>query len=195
MDVANNDRDLALFDPGKTTFAPVGNEASSPPRPADMDKHAAHAAENPWTAMEDEMLRSLVDKYPNNWKLIAEAFTSNRVAITQRRTPWDCQQRWEVIRAPRRSHSVAEEAKPEPPPTPSTPASSMTTRGVKRQAAANLSTAAPADGAESRKRRRHATMHDAIMKATKKRIQLQKTQGVFMTRNLSFCAAIDCPIL
>ena len=44
-----------------------------------------------WTADEDILLKTLVERYPNNWRLVADAFNSHKVAVAvTRRTPRDC---------------------------------------------------------------------------------------------------------
>jgi chromatin modification-related protein VID21 len=154
-----------------------------PNPPKDARKRAADLV---WTPAEDQLLRSLVDKYPNNWPLVADSFNSSRVTIaTDKRTPWDCHEHWSVRWGPgsrlapsggqgdQRS-PVADETPP--PATPSV--GQMTTRGVKRASIAasnaNSGVFTSSSGNESRKRRRHSLMVDAMRKAAKRKEAAQK---------------------
>lgn len=134
------------------------------------------ALEHAWTPEDDALLKKVVDKYPGNWILIADAFNSLRITIpVDKRSPLDCQERWRV----RFGGAAPPEEDSRPPPTPTT---QMTTRGTKRSLSTSISAAASsstagASQAESRKRRRHNLMHDAIRKAVKKREATQKASG------------------
>ncbi|KAL3472182.1 hypothetical protein BJX99DRAFT_235870 [Aspergillus californicus] len=52
-----------------------------------------------WTYAEDEELRSLVDEYSYNWSLISSCLTppSQFTSGAERRTPWECFERWAGI--------------------------------------------------------------------------------------------------
>ncbi|KAJ6608606.1 hypothetical protein B0H10DRAFT_520086 [Mycena sp. CBHHK59/15] len=144
-------------------------DAKEPPR------RAAHM----WTQVDDNLLKSFVDRYPNNWPLIAECYNSARLTIsTDRRTPRDCQERWkEKWAAPPKPAEAAVaaaatglvEEMPPPPPTPS-----MTTRGIKRLASTSVSGPSPsvASGSEKKKQRRHQYVQETMRKAAKKRAEL-----------------------
>lgn len=137
-------------------------------------------ADHLWSASDDALLKSSIDKYPNNWALISECFNACRLTISiDRRTPRDCLERWkekwgpEIRQRPGDSPMVTED---------STPASSqMTTRGVKRLASVSISTPSTVGvipGSEPRKRRRHQLVQESIRKASKKRAELmQKALG------------------
>lgn len=147
----------------------------------------AKHAESTWTPDEDVLLKRFVDKYPYNWMLIAEAFNTAKVAIpVERRSPMECFERWKAKFGP----AATTEEEHKPPPTPTT---SMTTRGTKR----SLSTSVNASGGagpsqfESRKKRRHNIMHDAIRKVAKKREQAQRANGMLFTHHLSFFSVAD----
>ncbi|RDB21560.1 Chromatin modification-related protein EAF1 [Hypsizygus marmoreus] len=137
-------------------------------------------ADHLWTATDDALLKTYIDKYPNNWALIAECFNAVRLTIsTDRRTPRDCLERWRdkwgpEARRPVESSTMAEDN------VPST-SNQMTTRGVKRLASASVSGPSPvgiAAGSEPRKRRRHHLVQETIRKAAKKRADaLQKVQA------------------
>lgn len=119
-----------------------------------------------WTPAEDELLRSLEEKYPRNWALIADAFNTARAAIAaERRADWECKERFKLKFRNRPEESAAEE-----PPTPvsATSRPQVTTR--KRLASQTARDAPAAPGAaESHKRKRHSYVSDAIRKATKRR--------------------------
>jgi chromatin modification-related protein VID21 len=134
------------------------------------------APEIAWTAEEDALLKRFADKYPYNWILIADALNVAKVTIPiERRSPWDCQERWKSKFGP--SANAEEDIKP--PPTPTT---SMTTRGTKRSLSTSVNLSGGSGGGsaqgDSRKRRRHNIMADAIRKVVKKRDQAQRTNGM-----------------
>ncbi|KAG6917780.1 hypothetical protein DXG01_001052 [Tephrocybe rancida] len=143
------------------------------------DKDIRKRTDHLWSSADDVLLKSLCDRYPNNWALISECFNASRLTIsTDKRTPRDCLDRWrekwgpETRRLP--DNLLATEATP--PPT----STQMTTRGVKRLASASVSSTTPGGlpaGSEPRKKRRHALVLDTIRKAGKKRAEtLQKAQ-------------------
>ncbi|KAI0693277.1 hypothetical protein BC835DRAFT_1354362 [Cytidiella melzeri] len=139
------------------------------------------ATELIWSAEDDATLKKLVDKYPYNWTLIADAFNSARVTIPiERRTPMECQERWKAKLGP----AATTEEDNKPPPTPTT---SMTTRGTKRSLSTNVnfSGVGGSSQGESRKKRRHNLMHEAIRKAVKKREQAQRTNAANAQRKTS----------
>jgi chromatin modification-related protein VID21 len=136
-------------------------------------------ADHLWSTSDDTLLKSLIDKYPNNWALISECFNASRLTISiDKRTPRDCLERWkekwgsEIRQRPTDSPMVTEDAPPA--------SGQMTTRGVKRLASASVSTpsAIGISGSEPRKRRRHMLVQESIRKATKKRAEsAQKVIG------------------
>lgn len=130
-----------------------------------------------WSASDDTLLRSLSDKYPNNWALIAECFNGSRLTTpTDRRSASDCLERWKEKWGPEMRQRPLEivQAPLEETVVPSTP-SQMTTRGVKRLASSSVSSQnAPIinSGSEPKKRRRHLLLQDSMRKAAKKRVEL-----------------------
>jgi len=140
-----------------------------------------------WTPNDDLLLKTLVERYPQNWALVADAFNSSRVTISvDHRIPWDCYERWNVRWGAGSSltKDASEMTFPAsldgatPPPAPPH-RDQMTTRGVKRLASVSVGGhASPGgSGSEPKKRRRHNLMFDAIRKAAKKRDQNQKANG------------------
>ena len=137
-------------------------------------------ADHLWSPSDDGLLKSFIDKYPNNWTLISECFNSFRPTISiDRRTPRDCLERWkekwgsEIRQRPSDSPMVTEDAMPA--------SSQMTTRGVKRLASGSISSPSitgMVPGSEPRKRRRHMLVQESIRKAAKKRAEsAQKAIG------------------
>ncbi|KAF7359314.1 hypothetical protein MSAN_01273800 [Mycena sanguinolenta] len=143
-------------------------------------KEAPRRVVHMWTPVDDNLLKSLADKYPNNWALIAECYNSARLTIsTDKRSARDCQERWKERWAQEPPPKSQEATPDEPPPTPSSavppsmpPTPSMTTRGIKRLASASVSGPPPAaSGSDAKKRRRHQFMQETIRKAGKKRAE------------------------
>ncbi len=135
-------------------------------------------AEVTWTPQDDAILKQLIDKYPSNWILVAEAFNTTRGTIsTDKRTPSECLERWRV-----RLLGAATPAEEDVRAVPQTPTTQMTTRGTKRSLSittpTSASSSAPITQGEPRKRRRHNLIHEAVRKANKKKEQLQKQQGM-----------------
>lgn len=143
------------------------------------DKELRRRNDHLWSNAEDSLLKSLCDRYPNNWALISECFNASRLTVsTDKRTPRDCLDRWREKWGPenRRVIETPPTVEATPPPT----STQMTTRGVKRLASASISSVSPSGmpaGSEPRKKRRHALVLETIRKAGKKRAEaLQKAQ-------------------
>ncbi|KAH0584018.1 hypothetical protein H2248_009593 [Termitomyces sp. 'cryptogamus'] len=143
------------------------------------DKELRKRSDHLWSNVDDSLLKSLCDRYPNNWALISECFNASRLTVpTDKRTLRDCLDRWREKWGPegRRMLETSSAAEATPPPT-----SQMTTRGVKRLASASISSVSPSGmpaGSEPRKKRRHALVLETIRKAGKKRAEaLQKAQS------------------
>ncbi|KAG6903174.1 hypothetical protein C0995_002717 [Termitomyces sp. Mi166 len=144
------------------------------------DKELRKRNDHLWSNADDSLLKSLCDRYPNNWALISECFNASRLTIpTDKRIPRDCLDRWREKWGPegRRVPDVSSVVEATPPPT----STQMTTRGVKRLASASISSVSPSGvpaGSEPRKKRRHALVLETIRKAGKKRAEaLQKAQS------------------
>ncbi|TFK55158.1 hypothetical protein OE88DRAFT_1005609 [Heliocybe sulcata] len=155
----------------------------APPAPKDAKKRVT---EYPWTANEDSLLKSLADKFPNNWQLVAECFNSSWIVHSpDKRMPWDCYERWctkwgsgSTLR------ELSETSHRDMPPPP--PPGQMTTRGIKRSASAMQSPTSPNPNiaalsgplvlnTDNRKRRRHQLMSETMKKAAKRREAAQKS--------------------
>ncbi|KAH9951965.1 hypothetical protein B0H21DRAFT_829688 [Amylocystis lapponica] len=176
-----DDNMCTLFEGSKSNSPSVGSSLLPAP-----PKEGRKRVEHTWTVSDDLLLKHLAERYPNNWSLIADAYNSSKVTIvTDKRSPWDCFERWNVrwadrgrSGAPDATSAATEEVSQ--PPTPVV-TSSMTTRN-KRSASTSvaLSAAANSNGgaaanAEVRKRKRHSLMHDVIRKSLKKREAALKT--------------------
>ncbi|KAF7978682.1 hypothetical protein HWV62_44931 [Athelia sp. TMB] len=171
-----------LFGGVKPSMAP---DRSFPLRePADARRRVA---EQIWTSSDDVLLKTLVERYPNNWPLIADAFNSSRVTVsTDLRLPWDCYERYNTrwsghsttFKEPMSTSSLGDAS----PATASR--DQMTTRGVKRLASVSAGVV-PSPGGytnePSKKRRRHLLMSETIRKAAKKREANQKANGTFFS--------------
>ena len=135
-----------------------------------------------WTSADDTLLKTIADRHPDNWKLIAESFNSSRFTIgTDKRTDADCYERWKEVFAQPMLKGMADA--PENPTPPSTPAPmtspTMTTRGIKRshQASISISTGPLATASEPKKRRRHQLIHDSMRKTAKKKADAIQKAG------------------
>ncbi|KAH9857077.1 hypothetical protein C2E23DRAFT_900323 [Lenzites betulinus] len=130
-----------------------------------------------WTPADDTLLKQVVEKYPANWALVAEAFNSSRVTIyTDRRTAIDCWDRWMGL-----VNGATNGGDDERRATPAAASSHMTTR--KRTASQSVAATAgsSSNGAsqstEPRKRVRHNLMHETLRKAAKRREAVQKSNA------------------
>ena len=171
-----------------------------------IPRNTAKAPEIPWSSAEDNMLKNLAERYPSNWRLVADVLNSSRIRTSiDLRTPQECFERWRTkCGIPSRpmpstltqlsvhinngeegtaSHSAT--GVDTPPPSSastSTPAntSQMTTRGVKRlattaaQNALNLNVNTSGATVESRKRRRHLIISQAVQRVSVKRSRQKK---------------------
>lgn len=145
-------------------------------------KDGKKRSEHLWSSDEDSLLKTVVERYPNNWLLAADSFNSSRVTIsTDKRTPWECFERWSSrFGSGHRLHPDVNSpvnAERTPPPASTSAQGQMTTRGVKRLA--NMSVTqnqSPGAGltSDAKKRRRHTFMYETMRKAAKKREAAQK---------------------
>jgi chromatin modification-related protein VID21 len=168
----------------------------------------------PWNELEENILKSLVDRYWNNWGLIHDSFRSDR----RIRSGGECERGlWELVEryaqlvnaAPRMDHegmanhpgSREGSVRGGSAQAPAVEEKGMKTRGVKRRATANaangpagsptpsnitVTSAAPGNfkvpvipGWESKRRRRHLNIGDAIKKIMKKRETETKSSTFF----------------
>ncbi|KAI0636780.1 hypothetical protein C8Q77DRAFT_1094591 [Trametes polyzona] len=139
-----------------------------------------------WTPAEDTLLKQMVEKYPGNWVLIAEAFNSSRVTIpTDRRTPVDCWDRWNALLSG--ANAGEDGGRPSTPAAAAAAAAShMTTRGHKRTASQSVAASGSSSGGsmatEPKKRVRHNLMYDTLRKAAKRREAVQKSNAAPRTK-------------
>lgn len=175
-----------LFEGGKPTLLIPDDDVILPSTPRDPARRAT--ADVLWTNQDDLLLKSLVEKYPKNWGLVADQFNSLRGAIAlEQRADWECKERYRSRwlgkdRSERDFTPVAPPA--QDGPSLSTPArasqSQITTR--KRMASVSSSTAntapIPTVTFESRKRRRHVLIFETMRKCARKREAAQKTVGM-----------------
>ncbi|RPD66336.1 hypothetical protein L226DRAFT_557464 [Lentinus tigrinus ALCF2SS1-7] len=165
---------------GNKPNIPASHPMLMPAPPRDVRKRNAdhHNEAVAWTPVEDGLLKQAVERYPYNWSLIAETFNSLRVTIsTDKRTPWECLERWkEKFSAQARAEAAEEHS---PAAASSSIASHMTTR--KRTASQALASGSgsthSATPNEPRKRRRHVAIHETLRKAAKRREAVQKSNA------------------
>ncbi|KAG2020430.1 hypothetical protein CC2G_005773 [Coprinopsis cinerea AmutBmut pab1-1] len=180
-----------LFDFKIKTSGPALPPQARDARRAKVDQY--------WSTNDDLLLKSLVDKYPGNWNLIAECFNGCRKTTpSDRRTPTDCMDRWKVkwgMDLLTKDNPQGNSEDQSPPTgvqasssndismsnsTPSVAAGpSVTTRGVRRLASASVSSqVAPSvsAGNEPKKRRRHLLLQETIRKTNRKKADQQAKQ-------------------
>ena len=151
-----------------------------PMQPKDAHRRVASQV---WTDRDDSILKAVAEKYPNNWPLISDSFNASGIIISSdRRTPWDCFERWSTrwgsgsTLKPQGIQEPSSAVSEAPPPPPA----QMTTRGVKRLASASVAGTggtSSGSGHENKKLRRHALMHETIRKASKRREQEKRANG------------------
>jgi chromatin modification-related protein VID21 len=149
--------------------------------------------ETPWSDSEDRILKRIVERYPNNWALIADVFNSSRVTIsTDKRTSWDCLARWDArwndgkaLAANTESGAPGASGDVEMLETASLTGSAPPTpvRGASMANGQRLQLHILEQGAESRKRRRHIHMYDAMRKSAKMREDSMKAIGKYTIFN------------
>ncbi|KAF9453258.1 hypothetical protein P691DRAFT_771618 [Macrolepiota fuliginosa MF-IS2] len=138
--------------------------------------------EHQWSANDDTLLKSLIDRYPYNWQLISESFNATRVTTpTDKRTARDCFERWREKWAPEVRRHPETQPQQAPPATATEESvlastSQMTTRGVKRLASSMATAPATntSSGSEPKKRRRHILLQETIRRSVKKKAEFQQ---------------------
>jgi chromatin modification-related protein VID21 len=141
---------------------------------------AKRVADSNWIQAEDELLKMLAQKYPKNWGLISDTFNTLRSAIsTERRQDWECKERYRLRFKQRSDEQHPSQEEFYATPSASTVRPQVTTR--KRLASMNTGAQSPTPGPggiESRKRRRHHFMFDAMRKVERKRQSAAKANGM-----------------
>ncbi|KAI0673029.1 hypothetical protein C8Q78DRAFT_1077330 [Trametes maxima] len=172
----------ALFEGSKSG----GTHPSIIPTPVRSGNANKRSSDVVWTPAEDALLKQVVEKYPGNWSLVAEAFNSSRVTIsTDKRSAWDCLERWKEKAAAEARSAVEDESRSA---TPVAAAIHMTTRGHKRSASQSVAAASGSSSngsgqsGEPKKRMRHILMHDTLRKAAKRREAVQKSNAAPRTK-------------
>lgn len=154
---------------------PPNPSSVKPPPPLEPKRiPEPRIAEQLWTANDDAILKSLVEKYHNNWCLIADTLNTIRLSVnTDRRNSWDCFYRWTLPPNIKLDGDAL------------APSLTNLSNRPKRHAAMSASEAAAVASAninpEARKRKRHIVMQEAIRKVTKKRDQLAKAAGAVVS--------------
>ena len=125
-----------------------------------FSRHSNRISNVVWSPGEDDLLRTLHERYPGNWRLVADALNSSRIRTSvDLRTPREVRDRWQEKFAPPRPSTQPSGSNPGivplfeegsstqpapsssamlPPPTPSASSVAstpqMTTRGIQRKA-------------------------------------------------------------
>jgi chromatin modification-related protein VID21 len=147
-----------------------------------------------WSTADDALLKSLVDKYPNNWPLVAECYNASRLtSSTDRRMPSECLERWKGRwGSERKPFAIETTHPPADDHTASGSSGQMTTRGVKRLASASISSPVNqgvVHSSESKKRRRHILLQESMRRAAKKRAEAAQkalSESPLPTQNFAF---------
>ena len=185
-----------LFEGGKPSLFIPDDDIILPSTPRDPARRAT--AEALWTNQDDLLLKSLVEKYPKNWGLVADQFNSLRGSIAlEQRADWECKERY-------RSRWLGKDRSerdftPVGPPPQDGPSSSTSARASQSQittrkrmaSVSSLSantTSIPAATFESRKRRRHTLIFETMRKCARKREAAQKAAGMYPPFVSSFSA-------
>jgi chromatin modification-related protein VID21 len=145
--------------------------------PESTKEQRRKAVDDSWSLKDDELLKSLVEKYRTNWLLIAECFNSMRSTVpkSEKRTRWECYNRWYIKWGRDEAEQQAAALNVSAPVS-----NQVSTRGVKRQNTMTTSSGAAGAGIlDAKKRRRHLYVQDAVRKTAKKRELVQKS---FSTR-------------
>lgn len=92
--------EVALFNPESKTIRDrlhAGHQFR-PPSEHPMPTQSFYECRNPsqWTMAEDDELRTLVRDYSYNWSLISSMLSTKSLFVSgaERRTPWECFERW-----------------------------------------------------------------------------------------------------
>lgn len=169
-----------LFDGKPPSSNPPGGSGLFHPGIKKEDRKRA-STESLWTANDDALLKSLVDKYFDkqwtNWPLVAECFNSSRLTTSNdKRSSAECQERWkEKFSVVDRRLAGAESGHGAGDDASAAGSSQMTTRQVRqRLASGSVSglTAQQSNTAENKRRRRHVLLTESIRKAAKKRAEI-----------------------
>src|SRR5260221_11032260 len=82
-----------LFEGGKPTLFIPDDDVILPSTPRDPARRTM--AEALWTNQDDVLLKSLVEKYPRNWGLVADQLNSLHGTIAlEQHADWECKERY-----------------------------------------------------------------------------------------------------
>lgn len=158
-----------------------------PPDPRDREGRLIHFV---WTPEEDQLLKNVIHQYGSNWALVADVFNNSRITIpTDRRSPWDCYQRWLGIRGDGGADDGLALAS-QPGMTPGGPRSGTVPMTPQSQIRAGLAGGPPgtvsnrkvssqiaaARAAGGRRNMRHAILFDVMKKTAGKRAATKARQ-------------------
>jgi chromatin modification-related protein VID21 len=188
---------LALFDKSKSSSAAIAKDER-------MDKLTSaevrertearkRSSDHLWSGGEDLLLKSLCDRYPNNWRLICDSFNSSRIPTPgDKRSLWDCLERWKIKwgpssqqpQTPDTGHNLSSASgMPQSPATEAAAISSMT-RGARRMPSGGvpppariMTMALTPGGDDTKKRKHHMLVYDTVRRSVRKREAAAKTNG------------------
>ena len=139
--------------------------------------------EHLWSQPDDNLLKSLIDKYSMNWNLIAECYNASRLTTpTDRKSPQECFERWKERWGPATNKpNLAEVASTAEETGASSSGVSLRKRST--TATPNLNMQTMTSSNDSKKRRRHILLQDSIRKLGKRRAEnAQRNLGAFENR-------------
>lgn len=132
-----------------------------------------------WQSEDDIVLQRLCHQYPFNWQLISDAFnTSRRTLSIDRRSPWDCFQRWNKKWNPNPDKEAEKKDGPTSEPGmidggseagPSTPGGTATATTSSKKANKMIPAILDPKFEGSKKKLRHAKLYEAMRKTAKRR--------------------------
>lgn len=146
-------------------------------KPSQPRNYEIRLAATIWQNDDDIILQRLCHQFPFNWQLISDAFnTSRRTLSIDRRSPWDCFQRWNKKWNPNPEKEADKRDGPTSEPGmidekggesgPPSPGGSTAKKG----AASKMQPAILDPKFEgSKKKLRHAKLYDAMRKTAKRR--------------------------
>lgn len=130
-----------------------------PPLPRNFETRLASTI---WQPEDDIVLQRLCLQFPFNWQLISDAFnTARRTLSIDRRSPWDCYQRWNKKWNPNKEADL--------PPDVETEGTTSPGGTITKKMAKIMPALLDAKYEGSKKKLRHAKLYEAMRKTAKRR--------------------------
>lgn len=146
-----------------------------PSGPPNSMSHANRIFGTIWAPDDDRVLENLCHQFPFNWQLISDSFnTARRTLSVDRRSPWDCYQRWNKMWNPHRKDKDGEADKTAAEGSTADAGSALdhhSRRSSKLAAAPGPPSLNGIDQKHenSKKKLRHAKLWDAMRRTAKRR--------------------------